>query len=100
VHKRQRIESCRVPAWECTRSEWRRLAVGLACPGVVTDVWAANSREIAAALALANQTPGGSIRPIVSMPSMDRSKEAILLTPVLSAHATRYASAKSIRSIS
>ncbi len=59
-----------------------------------------SSREITAALALENQTGGGSIRSIVLMRSMDRSKEATLLIPVLSAHATRYASAKSIRSVS
>jgi hypothetical protein len=49
---------------------------------------------------LGDQTGGGSMRSIVSIRSMDRSNEAILPTPVLSAHAARYASAKSIRSIS
>ena len=47
-----------------------------------------------------HQTGGGSIRSIVLIRSMDRSKDATLLTPVLSAQATRYASAKSIRSVS
>jgi hypothetical protein len=67
---------------------------------VVAYFRAAVGREITAVLALANQTGGGSIRSIVLMRSMDRSKEATLLIPVLSAHATRYASAKSIRSVS
>ncbi len=51
-------------------------------------------------LIVCGQTGGGSIRSIVSTRSMDRSKEATLPTPVLSAQATRYASAKSIRSVS
>src|SRR5215211_824764 len=45
-----------------------------------------------------DQTRGGSIRSIVLTRSIDRSKEATLPTPVVSAQATRYASAKSIRS--
>lgn len=36
-----------------------------------------------------NQLVGGSTRSIVSTRSMDRSKETIVPTPVLSAHATR-----------
>ena len=36
-----------------------------------------------------DQTAGGSIRSIVSIRSMDRSNDATLPTPVLSAHATR-----------
>ena len=47
-----------------------------------------------------HHTGGGSIRSIVFIRSMDRSKDTTLLTPVLSAQATRYASAKSIRSVS
>lgn len=42
----------------------------------------------------------GSTRSTVPTRSMDRSKEATLLIPVLSAHATRYASAKSSLSTS
>ena len=48
----------------------------------------------------ADQTGGGSIRSIVLTRSIERSKEAILPIPVVSAQATRYASAKSIRSVS
>ena len=48
----------------------------------------------------ADQTGGGSIRSIVFTRSIDRSKEATWPTPVVSAQATRYASAKSIRSVS
>jgi integrase/recombinase XerD len=48
----------------------------------------------------ADQTGGGSIRSIVFTRSIGRSKEATWPIPVVSAHATRYASAKSIRSVS
>lgn len=47
-----------------------------------------------------DQTGGGSIRSIVLTRSIDRSKETTMPTPVVSAQATRYASAKSIRSVS
>lgn len=42
----------------------------------------------------------GSTRCTVPTRSIDRSNEAILPIPVVSAHATRYASAKSIRASS
>src|ERR687891_631879 len=47
-----------------------------------------------------HHTGGGSTRSIVSTRSMDRSKDTIVPTPVVSAQATRYASAKSTRSVS
>jgi hypothetical protein len=49
---------------------------------------------------LARQASPGSMRSTVPIRSIDRSNDAILLIPVLSAVATRYASAKSSRSVS
>ena len=50
--------------------------------------------------AVLGQVAGGSVRSIVPTRSIDRSNEAMRLTPELSAEATRYASAKSMRSSS
>ena len=73
---------------KCHGIAWRLRLPQHAAPGVAGRV------------ADHQMTGGGSIRSIVLIRSMDRSKDATLLTPVLSAQATRYASAKSIRSVS
>jgi hypothetical protein len=91
--------------WQIAQREDKRGAGNSHTPPyLVTYIRAAVAAAVAArsliALALESQTGGGSIRLIVLMRSMDRSKEATLLIPVVSAQATRYASAKSIRSVS